>query len=337
MQVPTLRVHWARAVNSIRVLERCMGSTAAGGAGYSNATPSSVRVALCQLPVKADKAANIAAARGAIASAAAKGAELIVLPEVWNSPYATASFPRYAEAIPEVEATGRGSGSAGGGGESTKMLAAAAREEGVWLVGGSIPERCPEGRIYNTCPVFSPLGILVAKHRKVHLFDVCIPGELEFRESDTLSRGDRVTVFDTPFGKVGVGICYDLRFPELAAVMRRRGAGLLVFPGAFNATTGPLHWELLLRARANDASCFVLAASPARPDCEDAYQAWGHSMAVDPWGKVVATAGHAPSTVHATLDLGQIAEKRAAIPTFDQRRGDLYEVLDRTAPFVSLK
>jgi len=117
------------------------------------------------------------------------------------------------------------------------------------------------------------------------LFDIDVPGKITFKESDTLSPGDNLTIIDSPWGKIGVGICYDIRFPELAMLMREKGVGLMVYPGAFNTTTGPLHWELLQRARAVDNQVFVATASPARnPD--SSYQAWGHSSLISPWGEV---------------------------------------------------
>jgi len=171
--------------------------------------------------------------------------------------------------------------------------------------------------------------------RIVHLFDIDVPGKITFKESETLSPGNDVTVVDTPFGKLGVGICYDLRFSELSLLMREMGANLLVFPGAFNTVTGPAHWELLQRARALDTQSYVLTASPARAPAESVgyqggapYQAWGHSSVVGPWGDVLATTGHEPSIVRHTLDLTRVTEVRQNIPTSKQRRTDLY-VLDR--------
>lgn len=199
------------------------------------------KVALCQVEGGSDKDLNIARARTAIADAAARGARLVVLPEIWNSPYTTDSFPKYAEEV----------GAAGDDSPSTAMLSAAAREHGVVLVGGSIPERSGSS-IYNTCFVYDSRGALLARHRKIHLFDIDIPGKITFRESETLTPGTGPTVVDTELGRLAVAICYDLRFPELAALYAARGAQLLVYPGAFNMTTGPAHWELLLRARAVD-------------------------------------------------------------------------------------
>jgi len=274
-----------------------------------------LRVALCQLPVVEDKTVNIETAKKAIASAAANGAELVVLPEVWNSSYLASAFPKNAEPVPK--------------GPSSEALAQAARDGRVWLIGGSVPERDESGTIYNTCAVFNPAGEIVAKHRKVHLFDIDVPGKITFRESDTLTGGGAVTVIDSPWGRIGIGICYDIRFPELSHVMRRRGADILVFPGAFNCTTGPPHWELLQRARALDTQCFVLTASPARAvDNPSAYQAYGHSSVVDPWGTVLATTEHEPTTVWATLNLERIAEVRSSIPLSKQTRGDLYQLED---------
>ena len=137
---------------------------------------------------------------------------------------------------------------------------------------------------------------------------------------------------------VGIGICYDMRFPELALLMRHhRDASILIYPGAFNTVTGEKHWELLARARAVDTQSFVLAASPARSSDEvtTGYKAWGHTTAVDPWGRVVATTGHVPATVVATLDLTQIQEVRAGIPVSTQRRSDVHQLSDKTGAAAS--
>ncbi|KAF8063739.1 NLP3 [Scenedesmus sp. PABB004] len=274
-----------------------------------------VKAALCQLSVTADKQQNIATARAAIEEAAAAGAKLVVLPEMWNCPYSNDSFPTYAE---DLEA---------GPSPSAAMMADAARACGVTLVGGSVPE-ASGGRLYNTCCVYGPGGELLAKHRKVHLFDIDIPGKMTFRESATLSPGAAPTVVDTPAGRLGVGICYDIRFPELAMLCAARGAQALVYPGAFNTVTGPLHWELLARARAVDNQCFVLTCSPARSPGAS-YQAWGHSAAVGPFAEVLASCGAEPATVYADLDFAQVAERRANLPLRQQKRLDLYELLDK--------
>ena len=141
-----------------------------------------------------------------------------------------------------------------------------------------VPCRCVQGRLYNTCLVYGPDGALLAKHRKVHLFDIDIPGEITFKESETLTGGDKGTVVDTPVGRIGVGICYDIRFPELAMLYARQGCQMILYPGAFNMTTGPLHWELLQRARAVDNQVFVMTCSPARKNGEIAIAGWGRAQ-----------------------------------------------------------
>ncbi|KAG8450368.1 hypothetical protein GDO86_002860 [Hymenochirus boettgeri] len=228
-----------------------------------------------------------------IKEAAQKGAQIVALPECFNSPYGTKYFPEYAEKIP---------------GESTCMLSDVAKECGIYLIGGSIPEE-DSGKLYNTCAVYGPDGRLLVKHRKVHLFDINVPGKIRFQESETLCPGDNLTVFDTPYCKVGVGICYDIRFAEMAQIYAQKGCQLLIYPGAFNMTTGPAHWELLQRARALDNQVYVATASPAR-DEKATYVAWGHSTIVSPWGDVIAKAGSEEATVFADIGLAMHRSKR---------------------------
>ncbi|XP_062306618.1 omega-amidase NIT2 [Osmerus eperlanus] len=270
---------------------------------------SKFRLAVVQLHVTKVKADNLSKARGLIKEAASQGAKVVVLPECFNSPYGTGFFPEYAEKIP---------------GESTQVLSEAAKESGVYLVGGSIPEE-DEGKLYNTCAVFGPDGSLVLKHRKIHLFDIDVPGKIRFQESETLSPGSGLSVFDTPYCKVGVGICYDIRFAELAQLYAKKGCQLLVYPGAFNMTTGPAHWELLQRGRAVDNQVYVATASPARDETAS-YVAWGHSSVVNPWGEVISKAGTDETVVYADIDLQYLADVRQQIPITAQRRGDLYSV-----------
>jgi omega-amidase len=209
------------------------------------------------------------------------------------------------------------------------MVCDVAKEAGVWVVGGSIPERDMSSgseKLFNTCLVVNPDGEVVGKHRKVHLFDIDVPGKITFKESDSLTGGDSLTVVDTPWGGVGVGICYDIRFPEMALLMRQEmGCNLLVYPGAFNMTTGPAHWELLQRARAVDNQLFVITCSPARDTSPNpVYTAWGHSSVVNPWGEVISKAGSEPSIVYADLDLSEVDTMREGIPCWNQKRVDIY-------------
>lgn len=289
----------------------------------SSTNNDSLRLALLQFPVTDDKTVNQATAEAYIRRAVEQQVQLVVLPEIWNSPYATAAFPAYAEDLPDVGDTSAATS------PSSDLLRRLAVEHGLWIVGGSIPEQA-NGRIYNTSLVFDPTGTVVAKHRKVHLFDIDVPGGIRFKESDTLSAGSTVSTFTTEWGDIGLGICYDIRFAEYALLLRQ--CRLLVYPGAFNMTTGPAHWELLQRARALDNQCFVATASPARteapltPGPYPHYTAWGHSTVVDPWGTVVATRDETPGMVVADLDLSKVNQVRESIPILQQRRTDLYSL-----------
>ncbi|UPK92086.1 hypothetical protein LCI18_003021 [Fusarium solani-melongenae] len=198
-----------------------------------------------------------------------------------------------------------------------------ARDASVYLIGGSIPERGDNDNIYNTILVFSPSGEHLGSHRKAHLFDVDFPGQMKFRELDVLSAGSSITVVDLEeYGPIGLGICFDIRFPELSMIAARKHALALVFPSAFNTTTGPLHWELLARSRAVDNQLFVAMCSQSRRDT--GYPAWGHSMIVDPVGRVMSTTGHGDDSTFADLDDGMIQQARQQVPLGSQRRFDLY-------------
>lgn len=283
-------------------------------------------LALIQLGnVGADKAANLDHARLQILKAAnnkLKPPNLIVLPECFNSPYGHVHFPVYAENINYKQ--GLEYDISKSESTSVQMLSAAAKETGTWLIGGSIPERDGEtGKIYNTCTVYNPRGDLVAIHRKIHLFDIEIPGKIKFTESETLTGGERTNFFDTEFARVGLGICYDIRFPELAMISARQGCHVLVYPGAFNLTTGPLHWELLQRARAVDNQVFMSMCSPAR-DLNAGYHAWGHSMVVDPMGQVIGEAKEGEEIIYADIEPRVLQDARRGIPVTVQRRFDVY-------------
>ncbi|KAF7547230.1 hypothetical protein G7046_g9066 [Stylonectria norvegica] len=277
-----------------------------------------VKLACIQLASGPDKATNLRSAAAHVAKAAASGAKIVVLPECFNSPYGTKYFPQYAETLlpspPSQDAA-----------PSYHALAAMAADNRVYLVGGSIPEFNPAtDKYHNTSLIFGPDGALLGSHRKVHLFDIDIPGKVTFRESDVLSPGNKVTLVDLPeYGKIAVAICYDVRFPELANIAARKGAFALVYPGAFNMTTGELHWRLQGQARAMDNQIYVALCSPARDESAD-YVAWGHSLVVDPMAKVVVEAGPEESIVEWELDAEKIAEVRRNIPLNTQRRFDVY-------------
>ena len=239
------------------------------------------RVTCIQFSATADKTHNQDTVTKLIKNAISQhpDTKIIVLPECYNSPYGVEHFEQYAEQIGNVGDDENSCKS-----ESIKKLLQQAKELNVTIVGGSIPET-HNNKLYNTCIVCSKEGKIIAKHRKVHLFDIDVPDGIRFFESEVLTAGDDPTMFEIDNLKIGIGICYDIRFPEYAALLRSKDANLLIYPGAFNTTTGPMHWELLQRARAVDNQCFVVTCSPSR--AEGGYPAWGHSTIVSPWGKVV--------------------------------------------------
>jgi len=259
--------------------------------------------------------------------------KLLMLPEVWNSPYQAERFADFAEPIPAL-----GADLLDGPSASLQVVAEFAVNHRVSVIAGSIPECSRDGQIFNTATVVSPQGRLMAKHRKMHLFDVDIPGGIHFHESESLTAGDRITVLSgigDPLAtglpsppNLGLQICYDIRFPELALLMQQQlGCNVIACPAGFSTTTGPLHWHLVMRARAVDTQSFVLACCSARPpQGSKDYPSYGHSMVVDPWGHILAEAGIGEEVVHAELDLDQIAAARAAIPTSRQRRADVYRL-----------
>lgn len=272
-----------------------------------------MKVALIQLAGgSGDKAADIALACNALAQAKGQGADVAVLPEMFCCPYRSDCFRAYGEAQ---------------GGEAQSALSAAARELQLYVVGGSVPELW-EGNVYNTCYVYDRQGRQIARHRKVHLFDIDVEGGQRFLESDTLTRGDQLTTFDTEFGPMGLCICFDLRFEELARVMALRGAQVIFVPAAFNMTTGPAHWELLFRQRAVDNQCFTVGVSPARNESAS-YVAYGNSIAVDPWGTVLCRAQGEAEILYADLELERIAAVRRQLPILSARRTDLYAVTEQ--------
>ena len=273
-----------------------------------------LKIALCQMlgsrekTMEKNKAENQRIAAGLVAEAAAGGAQIVVLPEIWNCPYTNKCFGPYSE--PED-------------GETVKMMSEWAKEHGIYLVGGSIPERRADGKVYNTCFVFDRQGDIIAKHSKAHLFDINVPGKIKFMESETLTPGDSSTVFDTEYGKMGVAICFDVRFPELIRKMALEGAKIVFLPASFNMTTGPAHWDITMRVRAMDNQIFFAACAPARCE-ESSYVAYGNSCVADPWGTFIAHADEKPQILYADIDFDRIEEVREQLPLMKNRRPELY-------------
>lgn len=241
--------------------------------------------------------------------------------ECFNSLYSSDHIKRngQAEKIPD--------------GPTCVALSEAARRANVWVIAGSIPE-LDNGKIYNTCPVFDREGGFICRYRKMHLFNVSIKDKITFCESEFFEAGSEPVIFETEFGNIGLGICYDLRFPELSMYYAEKGCFLLVFPSAFSETTGKLHWELLVRTRALDNQVFVAGVGGCRTS---PYNSWGHSMIADPLylnhcqlllvfyrGLVVARAERTETLILADLNLTAIQEARDSIPTMKQKRFDVY-------------
>lgn len=268
-----------------------------------------LRIALIQLEVSEKVEDNLARAALGVRRAKAGGADIAVLPEMFCCLYCNEAFVANKEAK---------------GGRIWQALRSMAVENGLYLVGGTMPEAEGE-RIYNSCFVFSPEGEQIARHRKVHLFDIDIPGGQRFFESETFSPGEDVTCFDSPWGRIGVEICFDIRFQELTRLTALEGARLIIIPAAFNMTTGPAHWELHFRARAVDNQVYIAGCAPAR-DENGPYVSYGNSIVTSPWGEVLSRLDAAADVLFADIDLARVEAVRAQLPIMKNRRTDLYEL-----------
>ena len=267
------------------------------------------KIALCQMATFMDKEDNKAKAKKLVDKAAANGAQVVVLPEMWNTPYSNNYFRPFAE--PQD-------------GPTVRFLSDLAKDNDIYLIGGSVSE-LDDGKVYNTSYSFDRQGNIIGKHRKVHLFDIDVKGGIRFMESDTLTAGDKTTVIETEYGKIGVAICYDVRFPELSRNMALAGAKLIVLPAAFNMTTGPAHWDLTMRARALDNQVYFAACSPAR-DVDGVYVAYGNSCIASPWGEFVAHAEEQETIIYGDIDFDYVDAIRQQLPLLKHRKKDLYNL-----------
>ncbi len=266
--------------------------------------------AAVQLNSTSDEDRNWEAAQTLIREAATRGARFIVTPENTNFLGPHEEKVRRAEPLD---------------GKTCSRFAKLAAECQALLLLGSFNERSVEpDRCYNTSVLFSPKGRQIAVYRKIHLFDIDLSEDVSFQESATIKPGEDVVVADTDLGglgRIGLSICYDLRFPELYRKLTEEGAELLCVPSAFTRTTGKAHWELLLRARAVENQCFVLAAAQCgEHDDQGLRESWGHSAIIDPWGEVLAMAEEEPGVVVVEIDLEKLAEVRRAMPVAEHRR-----------------
>lgn len=268
-------------------------------------------IALIQNNIYDDKRKNIFKAADSIEYASRNGADIAVLPEMFCCKYNKEMILSCAE-LP--------------GDFMYSELSKAAKDNNIYVAGGSVPELTDAGKIYNTGYVFDREGREIARHRKSHLFDVNIEGGISHKESDIVTAGSDITVFDTEFGKIGLCICYDFRFPELIRLMADQGAVMTIVPAVFNMTTGPVHWELLFRSRAVDNQMYTIGAAPARDESSD-YVSYGHSIIVSPWGEIIAQMDEKEGICISTIDIDRVYEVRKQLPLLKHRRIDMYGMM----------
>lgn len=271
---------------------------------------NNLKIALFQTAVVNDKKQNVNNAISKIKEISKENPDIIVLPEMFNCPYENEKFIEYAE-----EETNS---------YTLKEIANLAKAYKTYILAGSIPEK-ENQNIYNTSYLFNKNGEIIAKHRKMHLFDIDVKDKIYFKESDTLTAGDDVTVIDTDFGKIGIGICYDIRFPELARLMVEKGAEILFYPGAFNLTTGPAHWEILFRTRALDNQVYCIGVAPAL-DKKSKYNSYGHSIVATPWGEILEQLDYGEEVSLVEIDLDEIKRIREELPLLKNKRNDIYNL-----------
>jgi predicted amidohydrolase len=268
-------------------------------------------VAAVQLSSGSDVARNVDEAVRLVEEAADRGARYVQLPEYFNFLGPFAGFENAAETVP---------------GATTTRMSALAKSRALTLHLGSLLERSPvPGKFANTSVVIAPSGEIAAKYRKIHLFDVNVPGAIVHQESNVIAPGDEVVVARFDEFALGLSVCFDVRFPELYRNLALAGADIFAIPSAFNAVTGRAHWDLLVRARAIENHAFVVAAAQVGTTAEG-IATYGHSLIVDPWGEVLAEATRAePEVIVATLDLSEVVRRRAQIAVMDFRRPDVYQ------------
>lgn len=250
--------------------------------------------------------ANVEAVLPLIAEARHRGAELILLPENVAMIEPNQALQR-EKALPEAEHP------------ALAAFAEAARRHGAWLLIGSLAIRCDDGRVANRSLLVDAAGRVAARYDKIHLFDVDLSSGESYRESAVIAPGDRVVVAETPWGRLGMSVCYDLRFPHLYRAMAKAGADYLAVPAAFTRTTGAAHWHVLVRARAIETGCYVLAPAQCGTHAEGRLT-FGHSLVVDPWGAVLADGGEDVGVVTAEIDPARVAEARRRVPALEHDR-----------------
>ncbi|MBQ3509633.1 MAG: carbon-nitrogen hydrolase family protein [Peptococcaceae bacterium] len=264
-------------------------------------------VAAVQMDTQNEKSVNWEQMAAYIDEAAGKGAKLVAFPEVVNI---LSEEPEFAEQIP---------------GPTTDLLMRKAKEHRIWIHGGSISEVNLDGpRTYNTTVLINPEGEIVARYSKLHNFDMTLPDGSSVRESDRKEPGKTITTIETELGHLGFAICYDMRFPELFRLMTLQGAQIIFLPANFTMPTGKDHWEPILRARAIENGCYIIA--PNQVGVKEKFVAYGNSMVIDPWGTVIARASDKPGLILAEIDLDYLDAVRRRNPSVQNRRTDVYNL-----------
>jgi len=271
-----------------------------------------LRAALIQLNASDDPGPNLIMTRALVRQAALNGAKFVLTPEVTNC---VSSNRAHQKRVLQPEAED----------QTLATLSAEAAELGIWLLIGSLALQTddPDGRFANRSFLISPKGDIHACYDKIHMFDVTVSEAETYRESAGYRAGDRAVLAETPFAEIGMTICYDVRFAYLYRALAQAGAQILTVPAAFSSATGPAHWETLLRARAIETGCFVLAPAQTgtHPQHDDKIRkTWGHSLAVSPWGEVLADAEIEPGITLVDLDLSQVEDARRKIPALTHDR-----------------
>ena len=265
-----------------------------------------MKVAALQLCASDDPTANLDMTLPMVQQAAEMGAQFIATPEITNC---VSSSRRHQNDVLSLQERD----------ETLAELRAAANQFGVWISVGSLALKLPdEDRFTNRSFLIAPSGWIVAQYDKIHMFDVTLSETEQYRESDGYRPGDRAVIADSEFGKIGMTICYDIRFPHLYRRLAKSGASILLIPAAFARPTGRAHWEVLLRARAIETGCFVIAAAQTgehKTSLGQPRKTYGHSMIVSPWGEILADAGEDQSIIYAELDLSLVESTRARVPS----------------------
>ena len=266
-----------------------------------------LNIGLCQLKITKNKEENFKNVMNEISKLCKLNVNMVVLPECWNCPYGIEYFEEYSEDVNDSQ--------------SVKLLESLAKKKHIYIIGGSIPIR-DKGNLYNTCFCFDPEGNIIGRYDKIHLFDIEIREfDFSFKESSVLSSGKNPLIIDTIYGKIGIAICFDLRFPLLAEKKTKNNCKMIIYPGSFSEKTGPLHWTLLLRTRALDNQCFVIGCSTSKNE-NFKYKGYGHSSIINPMGKIVYEAGEDQIATNHVINLNEILEVKRNIPMLNMWSAD---------------